>query len=69
MSRAKGIVLGLRGKPALHCDESPQTLQGKWGWGSHPMGRRAESSKGHLEPISKAGRFGGEGLLEARNRS
>lgn len=33
------------------------------------MGRGAESTKGRQEPISKAGRFGGEGLLKALNGS
>lgn len=39
------------------------------GVGESPYGGGAESSKGHLESISKAGRFGGEGLLKAQNRS
>jgi hypothetical protein len=33
------------------------------------MGRGAESSKGHLGPIGDGGRFGGEGLLKARDGS
>lgn len=62
-------LLRIREKLVSPCDKSLQILQGKWEWGSHPMGGGAESSKGHLESISKAGRFGGEGLLKAQNRS
>lgn len=69
MGRAKEAAAETSGKLVPSCDESSQVLlQGKWR-GSDPMGRVAESSQGHQEPLSRAGRFGGEGLLETQSRS